>query len=200
MNEAYGPLAAVVDFPLRRVCLLGLQPETVSGVQQRLRHVRVSADADALSQSDLLVIDRAAEGARDVIRWAQSSSPEFPIVLCNSSVDATAIAAVVGALLFEDSSGWLRTQHIGAARLDMLEAATLGLVVGRPSKCLIADARDDARHLGAALERHGLVSAATLAAEAEELLSTPFADTRRLATIVVALRNELGLRAAACRA
>lgn len=189
--------AGVVDFPLRRISVLGLPAGTVQTIERVLRFVRVSTDPEMLPECDLLVIDRAAEGVRDLIRWAQSSTPEFPVILCSAMSDAEAIAEVVRMFLFEDGTGWLRTQNAGVLRLEMLEAATLGLVGGRRSPCLLADARADARHLGAAFERHGLASAATLAAEAEELLASPFADTHRLATIVVALRNELGLRAAA---
>ncbi|MFZ2490752.1 MAG: hypothetical protein WA208_04625 [Thermoanaerobaculia bacterium] len=194
MHQTAARPAGVVDFPLRHICVSGLPPATLAVIEQRLRHVRVSTEMSALPECDLLVIDRSAEGVRDIIRWVQAAVAEFPVILCTSTSDPLAMAEAIRTILFEDRSGWLRTQHAGGVRLEMLEAATMGLVVGRRSKCLLADARADARHLGAAFERHGLASAATLAAEAEQLLSTPFADTRRLATIVVALRNELSLR------
>ncbi|HYH09867.1 MAG TPA: hypothetical protein VEK11_22655 [Thermoanaerobaculia bacterium] len=85
-------MGKLIEFPLRRVCALGVPPEIVSQMRRQLAHVSVSVDASTLQRADLLVIGEEEPRAFDFVAWVRRISPAFPILYWTGDVAAAALA------------------------------------------------------------------------------------------------------------
>lgn len=94
----------VIDFPLRRVCALGVPADVLSALRTQLSRVRVSTDAATLMRADLLVIGDAEPGAFDVISWVRRTAPDFPILFWSSDIRPSAAVDHCRVLLFDEGA------------------------------------------------------------------------------------------------
>jgi hypothetical protein len=82
----------VLQFPLHRVCALGVPPEVISEVREMLANVNVSVDAASIQRADLLVIGEFEPRASEFVRWVRAMSPNFPVLTWTSDTPTTALA------------------------------------------------------------------------------------------------------------